>query len=138
MYKIIVAGSRTIANLHIDREDDFNTQNSILLKYEQEKLWITDILDSYLGTIEEIVCGLAQGPDWQGKLWAEANNIYVKEFPADWTKYGKRAGFLRNEEMAQYSDVLIAFWDGTSKGTNHMINTALDCELDVHVYQTPR
>lgn len=44
--------------------------------------------------------------------------------PADWNKYGKSAGYKRNEQMAIYADACLAFWDGKSKGTKHMIGLA--------------
>lgn len=103
--KIIVAGTRDVTN----------------------KQGVFDAMDMvngfYHGDIE-IVSGLARGPDTFGKLWAEKNNKKCHEFPASWDKYGKRAGYLRNEQMAEFSDVLVAFWDGKSKGTDHMINLA--------------
>ena len=50
--------------------------------------------------------------------------IKIKYFPADWNTYGKSAGFVRNIEMAENATALIAFWDGKSSGTKHMIETA--------------
>src|SRR3990167_7214769 len=81
--------------------------------------------------VTEVICGLAKGPDLAGKHWAEVQNkrgfhIFVKEFPADWDKYKKAAGYIRNIEMAKYADELIAFWDGKSRGTRHMIQMMLD------------
>jgi hypothetical protein len=73
--------------------------------------------------IDEIVSGTARGPDTNAILFARENNIPVKEFPADWDKYGRSAGFIRNEEMAKYADGLLALWDGKSRGTKHMIDT---------------
>jgi hypothetical protein len=84
--------------------------------------------------IEEIVCGLAKGADSLGWHYANNHSILVKEFPAEWDKYGKAAGYRRNVEMAKYSDMLIAFWDGESKGTNHMIATAKKYGLDYVVF----
>lgn len=82
----------------------------------------------------EVVCGLAVGADTLGKDWAKANDIHLVTFPAEWDKYGKAAGAIRNVEMADYADALVAFWDGKSKGTKHMIQTALVKGLAVHVY----
>lgn len=81
-------------------------------------------LDIVLGEfdISEIVCGLAKGADLLGKQYALENGIKVKEFPADWKKYGKSAGFKRNKQMGDYAEFLIAFWDGESKGTKQMID----------------
>jgi hypothetical protein len=50
--------------------------------------------------------------------------VPLKIFPAQWSIYGKGAGYIRNREMAQYADALIAFWDGKSKGTKNMIDEA--------------
>ena len=73
--------------------------------------------------IDEVISGNAKGADTLGAEWAKLKNIPVKYFPADWNKYGKAAGFIRNAEMGDYADMLIAFWDGQSKGTQHMIQT---------------
>jgi len=69
-----------------------------------------------------LVSGMARGADALGYRFAKENNVTVYEFPADWDKYGKRAGYLRNAEMAQFADALMAFWDGKSRGTKHMID----------------
>jgi len=71
--------------------------------------------------VTEVVSGLAPGPDSDGKRWAERWGIPVTEFPANWKKYGKAAGPLRNKQMADYGDYLLAFWDGESRGTADMI-----------------
>ena len=76
-----------------------------------------------LDIIDEVVCGDAKGADTLGAEWAHMKSIPVKHFPAEWDKYGKAAGFIRNAEMADYADFLLAFWDGKSKGTAHMIKT---------------
>lgn len=83
--------------------------------------------------ITHVVCGGAKGVDTLGLWFAKQNNIPYTMFYPDWNKYGKKAGFIRNQEMAQHADALIALWDGSSKGTNHMINIALDQELEVYV-----
>lgn len=81
----------------------------------------------------EVVCGMAKGADTLGLKYAISNNIKVHSFPANWDKYGKRAGYLRNEEMAKVSDGLIAFWNGRSKGTEHMISLARQYGIKVAV-----
>ena len=71
----------------------------------------------------ELVCGMARGADMLAyRLWAD-NNMVVHQFVPDWNGLGKRAGFVRNTEMAEFADALVAFWDGKSKGTKHMIDT---------------
>lgn len=70
-----------------------------------------------------IVSGRAKGADSLGERYACERNIKLRGMPADWNTYGKSAGFRRNEEMAKVADALIAFWDGESHGTKHMIET---------------
>lgn len=72
----------------------------------------------------EIVSGTAQGADKLGERYAKEKGYPVKKFPANWDELGKKAGYIRNEQMAKYADALIAFWDGKSKGTKHMIELA--------------
>ncbi|MCD7996506.1 MAG: SLOG family protein [Clostridiales bacterium] len=83
-----------------------------------------------------IISGTARGADKLGEYYAERTNL-KKRFPADWDNLGKRAGYVRNAEMAKYAakevGVLIAFWDGISRGTKHMIDLANRYELEVHV-----
>jgi len=72
----------------------------------------------------EIVSGTAMGADKLGERYAQERGYKIARFPAEWDKHGRAAGFIRNEEMAKYSNALIAFWDGHSKGTGHMIDLA--------------
>lgn len=81
----------------------------------------------------EIVSGTAEGADKLGEQYALLRGFQIKRFPADWKVYGKAAGYKRNEEMALYADALIAFWDGKSRGTAHMINLAKEHGLKVKV-----
>lgn len=71
--------------------------------------------------ITEVVSGTARGADKLGERYARERNIPVKQFPADWDNLGKRAGYIRNSDMAKYADACVVFWDGVSKGTAHMI-----------------
>ena len=57
------------------------------------------------------------------EIYAKENNIPIKFFPALWDQYGKSAGMIRNKQMAEYGDFLLAFWDGKSHGTKNMIKT---------------
>lgn len=91
------------------------------------------VLENYLSPDLEIVSGGANGADHIGEEIAKKHDIPVKVFPANWGRYGKSAGYRRNVEMANYADSLIAFWDGKSKGTKHMIDIALDRGLLVKV-----
>ena len=84
--------------------------------------------------ITEVVSGTAKGADTLGEIWANNHNIPVKRFPAEWDRFGKSAGYKRNHTMAQYADMLIAFWDGQSRGTLHMIQLANTIGLHVFVF----
>jgi len=99
----------------------------------------------------EIVSGTAGGADKLGEDYAKERGYPIKPFPADWNDiegkpeweigynkagkaYWKLAGFDRNEKMADYADALIAFWDGKSTGTSHMIDTAENRGLDIRIF----
>lgn len=69
-----------------------------------------------------IVSGGARGVDALAKRYAKMNGTKYKEFPANWDLYGKKAGAIRNSQIVEYSDAVIAFWDGKSKGTKDTIN----------------
>lgn len=71
--------------------------------------------------VTEVVSGTAAGVDRLGESWADENDVPVKKFPADWSKWGKGAGHRRNSEMADYADALVAIWDGISTGTENMV-----------------
>lgn len=81
----------------------------------------------------QIVCGMARGADRLGERYAKEHGYQVIYFPADWDLDGKSAGFKRNVRMAEYADALVAFWDGESKGTKHMIEIAKEKGLDIRI-----
>lgn len=110
--RVIVAGSRSITNYKVVeraiRQSGFN--------------------------ITTLVHGDCRGPDRLGELWARENSVKFERFPANWSEYGKQAGYLRNLDMANNADALIAVYDGKSRGTQHMINIAKEKGLKVFVY----
>lgn len=71
-----------------------------------------------------VVSGGARGADKLGEVWATWRGYNIHRFPADWEQYGRRAGPLRNRQMAEYATHAIIFWDGKSRGAEHMIKTA--------------
>ena len=81
----------------------------------------------------EIVSGCARGADAMGEQFAADYGLKCHRYPADWENHGKKAGYLRNKEMAEFSDVIIAFWDGESKGTKHMIDICKRLNKKVYV-----
>ncbi len=71
-----------------------------------------------------IFSGGAQGADYIGEIYAKRNGFKIEYFYADWDKYGKAAGPMRNKKMAQKCDYVICFWDNKSRGTKSMIEYA--------------
>lgn len=84
--------------------------------------------------LSQIISGGATGVDSLAIQYAQLNNIPVTVFKADWGQYGKKAGPIRNMEMAKHADALIAIWDGVSRGTKHMIDTAKRKGLMVYIH----
>ena len=70
--------------------------------------------------ITEIFSGCASGADQAGEYFARKHDIIVKKFPANWDKHGRAAGPIRNQEMAEYGDILLLIWDGKSRGSASM------------------
>lgn len=114
--RLIIAGGR-----------DFNDYDVVL---HHMNLWLADHQPP-----TEIICGGARGADELGKWWAFAHRIRVIEFPADWKQFGRKAGPVRNDQMARYANALLAFWDGESKGTANMIEVAARRGLMVKVVE---
>lgn len=94
---------------------------------------ISDILSNLTPENTEIVSGTARGADRLGENFAKINSYDLKLFPANWNSLGKKAGMIRNKQMAEYSSHLIALWDGKSKGTAHMINLAKEEGLEIRI-----
>lgn len=97
---------------------------------------LAETMDSLLQNIKTpvtVVCGMARGADLLGERYALDRDFQIQRYPADWDKHGKRAGYIRNEQMAQNADALVAFWDGESRGTKHMIDLAHRYGLKVRV-----
>lgn len=68
-----------------------------------------------------VIEGGARGVDRMGRQWAIDNNIPFTTYPADWDTHGKKAGYVRNEQMAEIATHAVIFWDGKSPGTKNMI-----------------
>ena len=117
--RVIIAGGRDFTNVNVMAETLNNLQD-VDHVIEIEKL--------------TLICGMARGADFTAyKLFKEVG-LPVEVYPADWDQHGKQAGFIRNTQMAGVADMLIAFWDGESKGTAHMIDTARKHNLIVLVF----
>lgn len=121
--RVIIAGSREFTDYEIAERAIFEAFRNI------------DIT----GPIR-IVSGHCRGVDILGERYAEKYGLKLSVFPADWKRYGRRAGYIRNSEMAEFasgdnsSADLIAFWDGKSRGTKMMIDIANKKGIRVHVF----
>ncbi len=111
--KTIIAGSRQVNNYQT----------------------LLNALKEYPYPITEVVSGHAKGVDTLGELYAKSKNIPLIIFPANWGQFGKQAGVMRNLQMANYAEALLAIWDGKSKGTENMIKTAQNKGLKVYIYR---
>ena len=109
--KTIIAGSRNITT------------------YE----YIASAIETCPWKITEVIAGGARGVDTQAVFWAVANKIPYKVFPAKWKLYGKVAGRLRNAEMADNAEALVAIWDGQSTGTANMLSIAKSRGMLTHM-----
>ena len=86
---------------------------------------LKSILYPNIDNITKIISGGANGADKLGEFFAKENNIDIHIFYPNWTKYGKRAGFIRNQYIIESCTHVIAFWDGESKGTKSSIDLAI-------------
>lgn len=98
--KVVIAGSRSITDYKI----------------------VSGAIELSGFDITLLISGTAKGVDKLGEQFAQNHGIPIKQFPANWTKFGKAAGFYRNWDMAEYCDAGIIIWDGRSNGTLQMIN----------------
>ena len=113
--KVLVCGGR-----------DYNDYD--VLKCVMEK-----VMDCYSAEVKVVISGLAKGGDKLGERWAEENDIEVEGYRAEWNKYGKRAGWLRNVRMADEGrpNVIVALPGG--RGTKMMIDIGVDRKIDTIV-----
>lgn len=82
----------------------------------------------------KIISGGAIGADRFAAYYAKENNIELEEFLPDWERYGKSAGFKRNRLIVDNSDIIIAFWDGKSKGTKNTLSIAKEQNKTTLIY----
>ena len=130
-YRVIVAGGRKF--------NDYDALKRVLDEWKKSKRFKD-------GDKVTIVCGCADGADDLGRKCGFENKLEVKEYPANWNLLGKAAGILRNKEMAKFASeseskdgILFAFWNGKSRGTKNMIDTAIQYGLPVTIcsYKDP-
>jgi hypothetical protein len=109
--KVIIAGGR-----------DYHDYQTLLEAIKEANFDITTIIS-----------GGAPGVDALGERYAVEMDIPLKVFPANWQAHGRAAGPIRNRKMAENAEALIAIWDGISRGTKNMIETATKYQLLVYV-----
>jgi len=90
---------------------------------------LSNKIDAYIKTEAKdekitIISGGADGADKLGEKYSKDNCYDLDVHSADWKKFGKAAGPIRNERMAQVADAVVVFWDGKSRGTKNMIDNA--------------
>ena len=90
-------------------------------------------LDKYLDKVRVIVSGGAKGADKLGEMWALQNNITTEIFYPEFKFFGRGAYRMRNIEIVRNSDLIIAFWDGKSKGTNQTVGIAKKAGVPVMI-----
>lgn len=117
MLKVIIAGSR-----------DWYPSLEEIDRAFKDVCWFDTSLDGI-----EVVSGTASGADKAGESWARANAVPFKQFPAKWSEFGKAAGIIRNQEMADYADAAVVFWAGQSSGSANMIANMVARDKQVHV-----
>jgi hypothetical protein len=116
MIKVIIAGTRTFTDY----------------TYLKSKL---DFLLAKKHPDIDVVSGCARGADTLGERYAREKGYSVKKFPANWDTYGKKAGYLRNKDMAEYASHAVIFWDGSSRGTKSMIELCQAYSLIYRVFR---
>ena len=122
-FKLVVAGTRS-----------FNDYEML-----HDAVFATLVANAYWGKFRpEIVSGGAPGADTLAIRYATEASIPFKVFPADWNKYGKSAGPIRNKQMAEYADAAIVFWNGKSRGTQNMIQQMRELGKPVEVVIYPK
>ena len=122
-YRILIAGSRDFTNY-----DFLESSVSEFLKGHQDKEII-------------IISGAARGADKLGERYAQNHGLKVIQFFPDWSRYGKRAGHIRNTQMLEYIQenncacAVLAFWDGESRGTKDTITTAQNKGIETKIFR---
>jgi len=114
--KIGIVGSRTFNNYELLKEvmiDYLNRDNEL--------------------NCELVVSGGARGADYLGERWAKENDIPTLIFKPEWDKYGKSAGFRRNQDIVKNSDFVVVFWDGVSKGSDSSIKLAMKYDVPIRI-----
>jgi len=112
--KIAIVGSR-----------DFND-------YSQLHYWMDRIRTLF--PVDGFVSGGAKGADSLAENYARGCKIPIEVIKPDWEKFGKAAGMIRNGEIVKAADIIVAFWDGRSRGTKNSIDRAFNAKKTYFVF----
>lgn len=82
----------------------------------------------------EIVSGGAKGVDTSAREYALAHGIKLTEFLPEYTRFGRSAPLKRNITIIEYADIVLAFWDGKSRGTKFVIDNCRRLGVEVRIY----
>ena len=92
-------------------------------------------LENYLPKdTTEIISGGAKGVDTSAKLYANSHNIKLTEFLPEYERYGRAAPLKRNDAIIENADLVIAFWDGKSKGTKYVIDKCRKIGVPIKIF----
>ena len=91
---------------------------------QDNEYWYNKICENIPANCTEIVSGGADGIDILGRRYSKEHGLLLTEFWPEYNKYGKAAGFVRNTLIVEYAHMVLAFWDGKSKGT---ADTVIKC-----------
>lgn len=129
--RLVIFGDRKFAEFYVDpnTRERINTGNYTILNN------VIEACTSYKeGKFTEVISGCANGADTLGEKWARAHNLPILRYPADWARYGKGAGPVRNKQMAEIADFAIGFLSINSRGTADMIRTCRKLKVPLLVY----
>ena len=97
-------------------------------------LSVTDLGRYLPENTTEIVSGGAKGVDTSAREYAKSNGIKLTEFLPEYTRFGRSAPLKRNITIIEYADIVLAFWDGKSRGTKFVIDNCRRLGVEVRVY----
>ena len=129
MRRIAIVGSRPPEPRGLDDHVRLRAAKSFPALCERARLYVNT-----LESTDIVITGGAPGIDTVAEKAARARGMTVRVYPANWKQYGKRAGHIRNGEMARDADAVTAFWDGVSRGTRDMIDQTHEREKPLIVY----
>ena len=110
--KVVIGGCRDYNDYVF-----FKSHLDVILKNEKDRIII--------------ISGHCSGVDLMGEKYAAENGFKVEVFLPEWKKYGRATGPIRNKKMVECADLVIAFWDGCSKGTSSLIKYAQNSKKEV-------